>query len=102
PVCGQEVSELPDAEHVPDLERAEQALAEAERAVAAAHRERAEAERHQVRVDEKLARVRDELAEVEARLDGGLDPDAVEEQLALVAEAEAGLAEARQAERDAR
>jgi exonuclease SbcC len=55
-----------------------------------------------VRVDEKLGRLRDDLADVEARLSGAAEPEALDDQLAVVAAAEADLAKAVQAARDAR
>ena len=88
PVCGQAVHALPEARGAPDLRRAERSLAEA---IA-----------EQARVDEKLRRLRADLADVEARLDGADGHDAIEDQLAAVATAEADLAKARQAARDAR
>jgi exonuclease SbcC len=55
-----------------------------------------------VRVDEKVGRLRDDLADVEARLSGAAEPEALDDQLAVVAAAEADLAKAVQAARDAR
>jgi exonuclease SbcC len=53
-------------------------------------------------VDEKLGRLRDDLADVEERLSGAAEPEALDDQLAVVADAEADLAKAVQAARDAR
>ena len=102
PVCGQAVHALPEARGAPDLRRAERSLAEAERSVGRAEAAVKEAIAEQARVDEKLRRLRADLADVEARLDGADGPDAIEDQLAAVATAEADLAKARQAARDAR
>jgi exonuclease SbcC len=102
PVCGQAVHALPEARGAPDLRRAERSLAEAERSVERATAAAKEAIVHQARVDEKLVRLRADLADVEARLAGAAEPDALDDQLAVVAAAEADLAKALQAVRDAR
>jgi exonuclease SbcC len=102
PVCGQEVHALPDARGAPDLRRAQRGLTEADRSVEQAAAAVKEAIAHQATVDEKLRRLRADLADVEARLDGGAEPDAIDDHLAVVATAEADLAKARQAARDAR
>jgi DNA repair protein SbcC/Rad50 len=102
PVCGQAVHALPETRGAPDVRRAERGLAEAERAVAQAEDAVKQAIAHQATVDEKLRRLRADLADVEARLDGADGPDAIEDHLAAAAIAEADLAKARQAARDAR
>ena len=104
PVCGQAVHELPPPGWAPEVGRVERGLADAERAVERAAAAVQQAAAHQARVDEKLARVRSDLAEVEARLDmaGATDPEVLDDQLAVVAAAEADLDKACQAVRDAR
>jgi DNA repair protein SbcC/Rad50 len=102
PVCGQAVHALPASRGVPDVRRAERSLAEAERSVEQASAGVRDATAHQARVDEKLGRLRADLADVQARLTGGPNVEALDDQLAGVAAAEADLAKARQAARDAR
>jgi exonuclease SbcC len=102
PVCGQAVHALPEASPAPDLDLAERRLAEADRAFDCARQAVQDARSGQVRIDEKLSVVRSDLAGVEARLAGAPDADALDDQLAAVAAAEAALDKARQAERDAR
>jgi DNA repair protein SbcC/Rad50 len=102
PVCGQEVHALPESRGAPDLRRAQRGLTEADRSVEQAAAAVKEAIAHQARVDEKLRRLRADLADVEARLGGAAEPDAIDDHLAAVATAEADLAKARQAARDAR
>ena len=102
PVCGQAVHALPETRGVPDVRRAERSLAEAERAVEQGAAAVKEAIAHQARVDEKLGRLRADLGDVEARLAAAPGPDALDDQLAVVAAAEADLAKALQAARDAR
>ncbi|HET6834849.1 MAG TPA: SMC family ATPase [Acidimicrobiales bacterium] len=102
PVCGQEVHALPASRGSPDLRRAERSLAEAESSLARATGAVKEAIAHEARVGEKLGRLRADLADVDARLAGAAEPEAVDDQLAVVAAAEADLAKARQAVRDAR
>ena len=102
PVCGQDVAALPSHDHPPDLALAKRDLADADAAVARFAQAVADARDQQVRVDEKLVRVRRDLALVEARLAGVPDADALDEQLALVDEAQAALDAARRAERDGR
>jgi exonuclease SbcC len=102
PVCGQAVHDPPASRPVPDLTRADRALAEAERSAERATNAVGEAAARQARVDEKLSRMRADLAEVEARLAGAPDAQALDDRLAAVAAAEGDLAKARQAVRDAR
>jgi DNA repair protein SbcC/Rad50 len=102
PVCGQEVHDLPASRGAPDLRRAERSLAEVERSVEQATAAVKDAIAHQARLDEQLGRLRADLAEVEARLQGAAEPGALDDQLAVVAAAEADLAKAVQATRDAR
>jgi exonuclease SbcC len=102
PVCGQDVHALPEDRGAPDLRRAEQRLAAAERSLADATAAVQDAIARQARVDEKLGRLRDDLADVEARLAGSPESEALEDQLAVVTAAEADLAKAHQAARDAR
>jgi DNA repair protein SbcC/Rad50 len=102
PVCRQPVHALPEGRGAPNLERAEGRVAEADRSLVEATAAVEEAVAQRVRVDEKLLRLRDDLAEVEARLSGAAEPEALDDQLAVVAAAEADLAKAVQAARDAR
>ena len=102
PVCGQEVHALPEGRGAPNLRRAERRLAEADRSLKEATAAVQEVVAQQVRVDEKLRRLRDDLADVEARLSGAAEPEALDDQLEVVATAEADLAKAVQAARDAR
>ncbi len=102
PVCGQAVHALPEDRGAPDLRRAERSLAESERSLERATTAVNEATAHQARVDEKLGRLRADLADVEARLADAAEPEALDDQLAVVAAAEADLAKALQAARDAR
>ncbi|MGH9286865.1 MAG: AAA family ATPase [Acidimicrobiales bacterium] len=102
PVCGQAVHALPASRGAPDVRRAERSLAEAERSVEQASAGVRDTTAHQARVDEKLGRLRADLADVQARLTGGPNVEALDDQLAGVAAAEADLAKARQAARDAR
>jgi DNA repair protein SbcC/Rad50 len=102
PVCRQRVHALPEGRGAPNVERAERRLAEADRSLEAATAAVQEAVALQVRVDEKLRRLRDDLTDVEARLSGVGEPEALDDQLAVVAAAEADLAKALQAARDAR
>jgi exonuclease SbcC len=102
PVCGQAVHGLPASRDVPDLARAERAMAHAERSVEQATTAVKDAVARQARVDEKLARLRVDLADVQARLADAPDADALDDQLAAVADAETDLAKVRQAARDAR
>jgi DNA repair protein SbcC/Rad50 len=102
PVCRQRVHALPEGRGVADLERAERRLAEADRSLEEATAAVEKAVARQVRVDEKLRRLRDDLADVEARLSDAAEPEALDDQLAVVAAAESDLAKAVQAARDAR
>jgi DNA repair protein SbcC/Rad50 len=102
PVCRQRVHALPEGRGAPNLERAERRLAEADRSLEEATAAVQEAVARQARVDEKLRRLRDDLADVEARLSGAAEPEALDDQLAVVAAAETDLAKAVQAVRDAR
>ncbi|MGH9229920.1 MAG: AAA family ATPase [Acidimicrobiales bacterium] len=102
PVCGQEVHALPASRGAPDLRRGERRLAEAEESAERGTAAVNEAIAHQARVDEKLRRLRADLAEVESRVAGAAEPGALDDQLAAVAAAEADLAKAVQAVRDAR
>jgi DNA repair protein SbcC/Rad50 len=102
PVCGQAVHALPASRGAPDLRRAERSLAEAERSVERATAAVNDATAHQARVDEKLGRLRADLGDVDARLAGAAEPEALDDQLAVVTAAESGLAKALQAARDAR
>ena len=102
PVCGQPVHALPEGRGAPNLRRAEQRLAEADRSLEEATAAVQGAVAQQARVDEKLGRLRDDLADVEDRLSGAAEPEALDDQLAVVADAEADLAKAVQAARDAR
>jgi exonuclease SbcC len=102
PVCGQPVHTLPEGRGAPKLDRAERRLAEADRSLEEATVAVQQAVAQQARVDEKLRRLRDDLTEVEARLSGAGEPEALDDQLAVVAAAEADLAKAAQAARDAR
>ena len=102
PVCGQPVHALPEGRGAPNLRRAEQRLAEADRSLEEATAAVQGAVAQQARVDEKLGRLRDDLADVEERLSGAAEPEALDDQLAVVADAEADLAKAVQAARDAR
>jgi exonuclease SbcC len=101
-VCRQRVHALPEGRGAPNLDRAERRLAEADRSLEQATAAVQEAVARQVRVDEKLGRLRDDLADVEARLSGAAEAEALDDQLAVVAAAEADLAKAVQAARDAR
>jgi exonuclease SbcC len=102
PVCRQQVHALPEGRGAPNLDRAGRRLAEADRSLEEATAAVQEAVARQVRVDEKLGRLRDDLADVEARLSGAAEAEALDDQLAVVAAAEADLAKAVQAARDAR
>jgi exonuclease SbcC len=102
PVCGQAVHALPTSRGAPDLRRAERSLAEAERSVERATAAVKDATAHQARVDEKLGRLRADLADLDARLAGAAEPEALDDQLAVVTAAEVSLAKALQAARDAR
>jgi len=102
PVCGQAVHALPASRGAPDLGQAERSLDEAERSLEQATVAVRDATAHQARVDEKRGRLRADLAEVRARLSSGLEVEALDDQLVVVAAAEADLAKARQAARDAR
>jgi DNA repair protein SbcC/Rad50 len=102
PVCRQRVQDLPEGRGAPNLDRAERRLAEADRSLEEATAAVQEAVARQVRVDEKVGRLRDDLADVQARLSGAAEPEALDDQLAVVAAAEADLAKAVQAVRDAR
>jgi exonuclease SbcC len=102
PVCGQRVHAPPETRGAPNLRRAERRLAHADRSLQEATAAVQEAVAQQARVDEKLRRLRDDLAGVAARLSGAAGPEALDDQLAVVAAAEADLAKAVQAERDAR
>jgi exonuclease SbcC len=102
PVCGQPVHALPEGRGAPNLHRAERRLAAADRSLEEATAAVQDAVAQQVRVDEKLRRLGDDLADVEARLSGATEPEALDDQLAVVAAAEADLAKAVQATRDAR
>ena len=102
PVCGQEVHALPVSRGAPDLRHAERSLAEAERSAEQATGTVKEAIAHQARVDEKLGLLRADLAELDGRLAGAAEPEAIDDQLAVVAAADADLAKALQAVRDAR
>jgi DNA repair protein SbcC/Rad50 len=102
PVCGQEVHALPNGRDAPDLRRAQRRLAESERRLDAAAAAVTDAIAHRARVDEKLARIRDDLAAVEASLAGAPEPEALDDQLAVVAAAEAAVAKAHQAALDSR
>jgi exonuclease SbcC len=101
-VCGQPVHALPEGRGAPNLHRAERRLAAADRSLEEATAAVQDAVAQQVRVDEKLRRLGDDLADVEARLSGATEPEALDDQLAVVAAAEADLAKAVQATRDAR
>jgi len=102
PVCRQQVHALPEGRSAPNLDRAERRLAHADRSLEEATVAVQDVVARQVRVDEKLGRLRDDLADVEPRLSGAAEPDALDDQLAVVAAAEADLAKAVQAARDAR
>jgi exonuclease SbcC len=102
PVCRQPVHALPEGRGAPNLERAERRVAGADKSLAEATAAVEVAVAQQVRVDEKLRRIRDDLAGVEARLSGAAEPEALDDQLAVVAAAEADLTKAVQAARDAR
>jgi DNA repair protein SbcC/Rad50 len=102
PVCGQAVHDLPATGPAPDLDRAERALADAEAACQRAAAALRQATDHRARVDEKLSRMRADLAKVDATLEGAPDPEALDDQLAVVDAAVSALDKARQAERDAR
>jgi exonuclease SbcC len=102
PVCRQQVHALPEGRSAPNLDPAERRLAEADRSLEEATVAVQEVVARQVRVDEKLGRLRDDLADVEARLSGAAEPEALDDRLAVVAAAEADLAKAVQAARDAR
>jgi DNA repair protein SbcC/Rad50 len=102
PVCGQPVHALPEGRGAPNLHRSERRLAAADRSLEEATAAVQDAVAQQVRVDEKLRRLGDDLADVEARLSGATEPEALDDQLAVVAAAEADLAKAVQATRDAR
>jgi DNA repair protein SbcC/Rad50 len=102
PVCGQPVHALPEGRGAPNLHRVERRLAAADRSLEEATAAVQDAVAQRARVDEKLRRLRDDLADVEVRLSGATEPEALDDQLAVVAAAEADLAKAVQATRDAR
>jgi DNA repair protein SbcC/Rad50 len=102
PVCGQPVHALPQGRGAPNLQRAERRLAEVDRSLEEATAAVQEAVAQQARLDEKLRRLRDDLADVGARLTGAAEPEALDDQLAVLAAAETDLAKAVQAARDAR
>ncbi len=102
PVCRQTVHNLPSAGPAPDLDRAERALADAEAACQRAAAALRQATDQRARVDEKLSRVRADLAKVEATLEGAPDPEALDDQLAVVDASVTAVDKARQADRDAR